>query len=109
MQDNHPLQSSSEQVRFHHVSDLAANYKAWLATFAHQNNSDNDRKKIDAYKADALNTVKFRGQELSPFAPVLRKYSALQRVTIGQELVIGFLLLGLVLGLLFYRIEMIVA
>lgn len=93
---------SVEQVKY---------YTALLAAEASykRNSIASYREETNQYIDHAQRTVTVRGREVSTFAPFRDKLSALQTMTFGQMAILGAIVPALVLGLLFYGKEVLIA
>ncbi len=83
-------------------------YAEWLTAEAKRNNDGSHQEESKSYTEDALRTVTVNGQELRPFAPFRHALSAYKTLTRGQAVILSTILLGCVLGLLFYGMKPVV-
>ena len=82
-------------------------YAECLATEAKRKNNGSHQEESKKYAEDALRTVTVKGQEFRPFAPFRHALSASKTLTRGQAVVLGILMLGGGLGLVFYGIRLV--
>ncbi len=84
-------------------------YAEWLTVEAKRNNNGSHQEESKKYAEDALRTITVKGQEFRPFAPFRHALSASKTLTRGQAVILSLIMLGYVLGLLFYGMKLVIA
>jgi cellulose synthase/poly-beta-1,6-N-acetylglucosamine synthase-like glycosyltransferase len=103
-----PLSPQSNVATTLAISEQVKSYARWLTADTRRNILSNYREEIRKYSDEALTPIRVRGREVSIFAPFCHKYSAQRTITRGQLCVLGLLGTAGVLGLILYRVEMVV-
>ncbi len=81
--------------------EVIARYREWFTTYTRGNTQEN-LKKVAAYRAEAIKPVVVDEQEVRIFAPFRLNLSALKTTTSRQRLILRLLALSYVVGLLVY-------
>ena len=84
-------------------------YTAWLAAESKYNNTVSYRDETSEYVDQAMQTVMVKKRVIRTFAPFKYASSALQTFTLGQTIFLLLLLVACVLGLIFFKVSMLVA
>ena len=85
-----------------------ASYSAWLAADDKYNDTISYREETNEYVDDAMKTVMIDNREVRTFAPFRYEFSALRTFTFGQTATLSALLLALILGLIFFKLNVVV-
>ncbi len=81
--------------------EVIARYREWLTNYT-RDNTQEDLKKVEAYRAEAIKSVMVGEQEVRIFAPFRPELSALETTTPRQKMILRLLVLTYAIGLIMY-------